>query len=112
MSTDPSLLQDYCDGTDFKSHPLFTIHRTGLQIQLYYDDVELCNPLGSSRTKHKVGELDKYFIQSELLSYMRFNLLLCALIFTCTCRAVLLQSWEFAPEVPIKAKKHTISSDL
>ena len=54
---DCDVLMDYCDGTDFHSHPLFSVCRTGLQIQLYYDDVELCNPLGSSRTKHKVGKI-------------------------------------------------------
>lgn len=26
-----------------------------LQITLYYDELELCNPLGSHRKKHKIG---------------------------------------------------------
>ena len=28
-----------------------------LQINLYYDELELCNPLGSRRKKHKIGIL-------------------------------------------------------
>ena len=49
-------MSDYCDGSENKDHPLFSVHANGLQILLYYDDVELCNPLGSSRKKHKVGK--------------------------------------------------------
>ena len=35
------LLSDYCDGSDFHHHQLY------LQLNIYYDDVEVCNPLGS-----------------------------------------------------------------
>ena len=55
-SQDSTILRDYCDGSEFAIHPLFELHKNGLQIQLYYDDVEMCNPLGSSRKKHKVGK--------------------------------------------------------
>lgn len=53
--TIPGKLADYCDGTIFSTHPLFKAKQTALQICLYYDDVEVCNPLGSSRGKHKLG---------------------------------------------------------
>ena len=43
------LLGDYCDGSDFKQHLLFS------QILLYYDEVEVCNPLGSKVKLHKLG---------------------------------------------------------
>ncbi|XP_046863754.1 uncharacterized protein LOC124457571 [Xenia sp. Carnegie-2017] len=49
------LLSDYCDGNEFKSHPLFSIDPTALQIILYYDEVEIVNPLGSKTGKHKLG---------------------------------------------------------
>ncbi len=39
----------------FRSHPLFSVHCDGLQLFLYYDDVEVCNPLGSKRKIHKLG---------------------------------------------------------
>ena len=49
-------LKDYCDGENFKSHPLFSVHSRALQIFLYYDDLEICNPLGSKRGVHKIGK--------------------------------------------------------
>ncbi len=48
-------LEDFCDGKVFKSHPLFSVYTNGLQIFFYYDDVEICNPLGSKRSIHKLG---------------------------------------------------------
>ena len=46
---------DYCDSSHFKNHPLFSQDHRHLQIELYYDDVEFCNPLGAYRKKHKLG---------------------------------------------------------
>ena len=43
---------DYCDGSTFQEHPLYKDHPDGLQIKLYYDDLEICNPLGSKVNKH------------------------------------------------------------
>lgn len=50
------LIKDYCDGSQFREHPLFSQDKRHLQIVLYYDDVEVCNPLGSRVKKHKLGE--------------------------------------------------------
>ena len=49
------LIGDYCDGSDFKIHPLFSSHKNALQILLYYDEVEVCNPLGTKVKIHKLG---------------------------------------------------------
>ena len=49
------LLEDFCDSPKFKSHPLFGSKQNALQILLYFDECELCNPLGSFRKKHKLG---------------------------------------------------------
>ena len=54
QSTD-GILRDNCDGRVFAEHTLFQAHSTALQICLYYDDLELCNPLGSKRSTHKIG---------------------------------------------------------
>ena len=54
-SREDGILGDYCDSMHFKTHPLFGADKTALQVLLYYDEVELCNPLGSNRTKHKIG---------------------------------------------------------
>ncbi len=44
-------MRDMCDGSVFKEHPVFK----GDNIIAYYDEIELCNPLGSSTKKHKLG---------------------------------------------------------
>ena len=54
----------FCDGSYFKSNPLFSEQPTSLQVQLYYDDFETANPLGSKRGAHKVGAL--YFVLRNL----------------------------------------------
>ena len=49
-------MEDFCDGKTYKEHPLFSSNPTALQIMLYYDDVEICNPLGSRAKVHKLGK--------------------------------------------------------
>ena len=53
--SDTSTLTDICDGSVFKTHPLFHVDKKAVQIVAYFDEVELCNPLGSSSKKHKLG---------------------------------------------------------
>lgn len=48
-------IEDFCDAQIFKTHPLFSKDPTALQIMLYYDEVEVANPLGSKCGKHKLG---------------------------------------------------------
>uniref|UniRef100_A0A1X7T6R8 Uncharacterized protein n=1 Tax=Amphimedon queenslandica TaxID=400682 RepID=A0A1X7T6R8_AMPQE len=47
-------LGNYCDSTVYKSHPLFSQYSPVLQLILYYDDVQVGNPLGSRAKKHKL----------------------------------------------------------
>lgn len=49
------LLRDFCDGSIYKSHSIFASDQLALQIVPYYDELEICNPLGSYTKKHKVG---------------------------------------------------------
>ena len=49
------LIEDFCDGMVFKQHPLFSKDPHALQVVAYYDEVELCNPLGSHVKQHKLG---------------------------------------------------------
>jgi hypothetical protein len=46
---------DYSDGSQFKEHLLYKDHPEALQIHLYFDELEVCNPLGSRALKHKLG---------------------------------------------------------
>jgi len=50
-------MEDYCDGARFKGHCLFSKDQCALQIIAHYDELEVCNPLGSHVKKHKVGVL-------------------------------------------------------
>lgn len=50
------LLSVICDGEWFKKHPLFSLSNDALQILLYYDDLEVCNPLSSHAKTHKLGK--------------------------------------------------------
>ena len=53
--TPTTIMNDYCDGEIYQTHPLFSTDPVALQLILYYDELELCNPLGSRRKKHKIG---------------------------------------------------------
>ena len=48
-------LRDYCDGEAFASHTIVSSDETAIQIQLYYDDIDVCNPIGSKSVIHKLG---------------------------------------------------------
>ena len=71
-STNSFLLTDFCDGTLFKSHPLFSVEHHALQIVGYYDDLEVVNPLGSYTKKHKLGCL--YFFLANVRPQYRSSL--------------------------------------
>ena len=49
------LIQDFCDGSSFKNHPLFSNDPDALQIIAYYDELEVTNPIGSYVHTHKLG---------------------------------------------------------
>jgi len=48
-------IEDFCDATLFKQCPLFSKNPLALEIIAYYDELELCNALGSHVKKQKVG---------------------------------------------------------
>lgn len=50
------VLCDFCDGEYARSHPILS-HEQSLLLSLYYDELEVANPLGPKRGKHKLGEL-------------------------------------------------------
>ena len=61
---DGTLLNDFCDGSVFKTHPMFSINPKALQIIGYYDELEVVNPIGSYVRKHKLGCL--FFILGNI----------------------------------------------
>ena len=95
MEADPQFLSDYCDGEHFKHHPLFSQNPSSLQIILYYDELELCNPLGSRKRKHKIGNAipvtDKYAFTPILY------------------RCILLPTWKYVPSNSIETEFHSVA---
>lgn len=59
-------MHDYSDGLVFKRHELYKNQPNALQIQLYFDDFETTNPLGSKTKIHKMGAV--YFCIRNLPS--------------------------------------------
>ena len=45
----------FTSGTLFKEHPLFSIEPHALRINLYTDELEVCNFLGGNNKKHKIA---------------------------------------------------------
>lgn len=54
VSTD-GIMRDFCDGQFFTNHVVFSKYPTALQFIIYYDEVEVANPLGAKAGKHKLG---------------------------------------------------------
>ena len=52
-----SYLCDFCDGSLYKTHPFFQANPGALQLIVYFDELEVCNPLGSRSGIHKLGRL-------------------------------------------------------
>lgn len=48
-------IRDFCDGSLFNNHPLFSANSKALQIMTYFDEFEVCDPLGSKASKHQMG---------------------------------------------------------
>lgn len=62
-SPDDNTLLSFLDGQHFKIHPFFMRHKHAIRIQLYYDELEIVNPLGSKTGFHKLGSF-YYTIQN------------------------------------------------
>ena len=55
-ATHDGLLRDMCDGQYYKEHPLYSVQPNALQLHLFYDDMEVVNPIGTKTKKHKLCE--------------------------------------------------------
>ncbi|XP_048100920.1 uncharacterized protein LOC125295613 [Alosa alosa] len=72
-STFSDLYSDFCDGSYFKTNQLYSKTEHALQIQVYYDDFETANPLGSKQGVHKLGCL--YFTLRNLPPHLNSSLM-------------------------------------
>ena len=62
-------LRDYCDGSYFREHPLFSVCPDAVRVHLYIDEFEIANPIGANRGKHKMTAV--YFTVGNLPQLMR-----------------------------------------
>lgn len=62
----------FVDGTVYKTNSFFQINRNAIQIQLYFDEFEVCNPLGSKTGNHKIGAF--YFIINNFPTHINSKL--------------------------------------
>jgi len=73
IPSDGDILYSYKDGSAFKKNALFNSQNMALRIHVYIDDFEVCNPIGSRRSIHKltavyylVGNIQtKYWSQTK-----------------------------------------------
>jgi len=75
LSKQPSendILASFVDGDHFKNHPFFRIHRHALRMKLYYDELEIVNPLGSKSGIYKLGAF--YYIIQNILAHINSDL--------------------------------------
>lgn len=66
------MLEDVTDGYAYKKTTLFNENTDALKIILYQDAFEVCNPLGSSKKKHKI--LAVYFTLVNFRPHLRYNI--------------------------------------
>ncbi|XP_042084783.1 uncharacterized protein LOC102293912 isoform X2 [Haplochromis burtoni] len=62
----------FCDGIYYKTNELFSGEDPTIAIILYIDDFEICNPLGTSRKKHKVTAV--YWVIADIPAQLRSSL--------------------------------------
>ncbi|KAK3911240.1 Zinc finger protein 605 [Frankliniella fusca] len=55
LESPDGVLRSYLDGRRCKDNPLISRHPRIIRLQLYWDDVEVCNPLGSKTSIHKIA---------------------------------------------------------
>lgn len=76
-------LGDYCDGSEFHGHASFAHEPKALQLMLYFDELEVCNPLGTKTNTHKSGDfvLHKIHIYYYINYYFVLSSCVCTGIF-------------------------------
>lgn len=82
-SSQDGKLRDFCDGSFFNSHHLFRSEPTALQIQLYYDDFNVVNPLGNKVKTYKMAAF--YYTLGNIHPCYRSKLYVTQLL--CLCRS-------------------------
>ncbi|HLX53398.1 MAG TPA: hypothetical protein VKR58_05640, partial [Aquella sp.] len=69
---DFSKINNFRDSQNFHDNPIFQANSNALQIQLFFDEFETVNPLGSRRGIHKIGAI--YFTLQNFPSFLNSKL--------------------------------------
>jgi len=89
-------MKDFCDGTAFQSSALYSMHPEALQIFLYFDEVEICNP----KTKtHKLGNC----VQSHAKYFSHLFIFYCAGMFYFTLGNLSPKYRSYLPNIQLLA---------
>lgn len=76
-------MRDFCDGQKFQMNPLFGNEKHAVQINLFFDELEVVNPLGSKTGIHKLGAF--YFTLKNLVPKFNSSLENIFLLALCNC---------------------------
>jgi hypothetical protein len=80
-----SVATNYHGGLRVQSHPILSDH-AALQIIIYVDDIEVCNPLGSARKVHKLTVF--YYTLGNISPPLKSSLASIALLAVAKCKDV------------------------
>lgn len=75
------VLSNFCDGNFCRQNALFSSKTKSLQICLYNDDFEVCNPIGTFRKKQKLNGM--YFVIGNINPKLRSKLHVIQLVWLC-----------------------------
>ncbi|KAJ8037515.1 hypothetical protein HOLleu_18345 [Holothuria leucospilota] len=86
-------IASYRDGVQYFQHGIFKNHPHALRIHLFYDDVEVVNPIGSKTSIHKLGMF--YYSIDNLPR--RYNSVMSSIHVLTICYAMDLKKYGFNP---------------
>lgn len=84
-------IKSICDGTFFKQSDFYAGEETRLSLILYVDDFEVCNPLGTSRKKHKITAV--YWVLANVPTKLQSALT--SIHLALLCKAVDVKQFEY-----------------
>ena len=79
------------DGSHFKANTFLSGEELRLSLLLYCDDFEICNPLGTSRKKHKVTAV--YWVFADIPAVLRSTL--SSIYLAVLCKAVDIKTFGY-----------------
>ncbi|XP_071832143.1 uncharacterized protein [Apostichopus japonicus] len=101
-------MRDYCDGEMFQKHPLLAKEKGAIQINLFFDELEVTNPLGSKTGIHKLGAF--YYVLKNLDPKFNSSLKNVHLLAMCNC--VDIKKYGYGPILaPFMEELHQLESD-